>query len=204
MAQTIGYSAKVKEARLALHLTQQELADLIGCSQSSISYIENGVTDVLSIELLQKLSNQLGIELPENTSPVPGPTQVLAYCTNSDCPCGVANVISGRLAIRPALYSVAGGATPVYCKACGTELSTLCKHCLTPLVQGAAFCVGCGNPLVELPSSVQRVDPEKHARTLRNRAAEYRESLSAVETLPTPQWRNNEQNRRRPTIEKRP
>lgn len=53
---------RVAELRRALGVTQVELADLVGRSQSAISQIENGEI-ALSIDLLRSIITQLGGDL---------------------------------------------------------------------------------------------------------------------------------------------
>jgi DNA-binding XRE family transcriptional regulator len=53
---------RIGELRRALEVTQVELAELVGRSQSAISQIENGEI-ALSVDLLQSIVVQLGAEL---------------------------------------------------------------------------------------------------------------------------------------------
>lgn len=54
--------AKFKQARLALDLTQAELASRAGLEQSHISYVERGVKG-LSLDMLRKAAKALGVEV---------------------------------------------------------------------------------------------------------------------------------------------
>jgi len=53
---------RIGELRRALEVTQVELAELVGRSQSAISQIENGEI-ALSVDLLRSIVVQLGAEL---------------------------------------------------------------------------------------------------------------------------------------------
>lgn len=56
----VNLSDKLREMRLKRGLTQQELADKIGVSESYISQIENG--KMVSIKKLDKMAKALGCE----------------------------------------------------------------------------------------------------------------------------------------------
>jgi transcriptional regulator with XRE-family HTH domain len=55
---------KIKAARKAAGLTQQQLAELIGCDQSVISRIEQGRRD-MSVNLLRSIAQALGVPLQD-------------------------------------------------------------------------------------------------------------------------------------------
>lgn len=88
----IGY--RIKKAREHLHITQEQLAEIIGCTTQHISAIERGIklprldtfvcianalhisSDVLLQDCLRYTSNSLGIEFSSAISPLPTDMQL--------------------------------------------------------------------------------------------------------------------------------
>lgn len=58
-------SQRVREARLGLELTQQELATLCGVAVGTISEIERGVTQDVTERVLRQLGTHLGVSVDE-------------------------------------------------------------------------------------------------------------------------------------------
>jgi transcriptional regulator with XRE-family HTH domain len=54
---------RLRVARKALHLTQQELAGSLGMSRATISAIENGTVGEIGVRKLMALGTTLGLEL---------------------------------------------------------------------------------------------------------------------------------------------
>ena len=158
---------RIQAARLALHLTQHELAKSAGCSQSAVSNYENGNARVLSPENLDSICSILGITRhgeDEATDPFSeGAEGVLGYCPQPDCPAGFAILIAGRIIWRPRMCRLAGTNLMAHCVTCGSSLEFGCKKCLTPLVENSSFCV-CGEPLVQWPEGQVIQDREQYAR----------------------------------------
>lgn len=53
----------IKTKRLSLGLTQQELEDISGVTQSMISKLEKGIADNVSIDILRKLAKAMNCAL---------------------------------------------------------------------------------------------------------------------------------------------
>lgn len=179
----------VRQARLAKHLTQAQLAQRVGCTQSAISHFENGDFSALSQETLQKIQTVISPDREAVAS-----SDVLAFCPNPDCSVALTLVNQGSLAIRPAMYRITSKTVAVHCKICGSLLEYGCRSCLTPLVDGALFCVGCGTALVEVPAVLKSPDPEGHAEIMLKRLTAYLGTRAPTEHIPTPIWPNAGQN----------
>lgn len=173
--------------RLAKHLTQSQLAERVGCTQSAISHFENGDFSALSPETVERVQAVISSDGEAAVS------EVLAFCPNPDCAVALTLVNQGNLAIRPAMYRITGTTVAVHCKVCGALLECGCRSCLTPLVDGAVFCVGCGAPLVDVPEALKGSDPEEHAALMLKRLTAYLETRATTERVPTPIWPNANQ-----------
>lgn len=179
----------VRQARLAKHLTQAQLADRVGCTQSAISHFENGDFSALSQETLLKIQ-----AVVSSAHEAVAPSEVLAFCPNPDCSVALTTVNQGTLSIRPVMYRITSKTVAVHCKICGSLLDYGCRSCLTPLVDGASFCVGCGTSLVQVPAALQSTDPEEHAESMLKRVNTYLVTRVSTEAVPTPVWSNGSQN----------
>ncbi len=124
-------------------------------------------------------------------------SELLAFCANPDCPIALTLVNQGNLAIRPAMYRITSKTIAVHCKVCGGVLESGCRTCLTPLVDGAVFCVGCGAALVQVPAALKGSDPEEHAEQMLKRLTAFLETRATTERLPAPIWPNAGPNKRR-------
>jgi transcriptional regulator with XRE-family HTH domain len=58
------FSSNVKKLRRKLELSQEELAEKVGCHVNHIGRIERGQAD-LSLSMLYKIANALGISVKE-------------------------------------------------------------------------------------------------------------------------------------------
>ncbi len=189
------FHERVREARLARHLSQQKLALAvgIGVTQPAISLLERGNMGVLSQDGIERIADYLGLQVasaPSAGASQTGQTDVLAYCANPDCPRAYCSVVSGKLRIRPSMSMVRSGLDTVYCKDCGEPLQSGCLHCMTPLVENAVFCLGCGHPLV-LDSRPMIIDDlVEHAETMNRLRQAYCDAESPVTKAPVPQLHN--------------
>jgi transcriptional regulator with XRE-family HTH domain len=179
---------RVRQARLAQHLSQEKLAALVGCTQSAISHFESGQEHVLSVDTLALVEKALGLSSVATPAPLPGLEtpghETMAFCPNHDCPGALPTVIRERIAFRPAFYLVPHGVAAAYCKMCGALLAHGCPNCCTPLVEAASFCMGCGTPLVGGAATLQPADPEGYAERASQRQARYLAARIPLEKVP--------------------
>lgn len=68
-SQNMSLGMKIKQARLAKGLTQEELGDLLGVQKSAVAKYENGRIINLKHETLQKLTKILNLSLTDLVSP---------------------------------------------------------------------------------------------------------------------------------------
>jgi len=144
---------RIKEARRAAKLSQEELAAEVGCKQSAISMFEKGDGTKLNDDVIAKLSKKFGIEISTSDSaPIPAGARSLAvaphtgFCCNSNCPSNIRYTVEGRVLHRPdrAVADPVGGR---FCAVCGEVLSRRCPNCGAEVHDGA-ICSFCGEPYV--------------------------------------------------------
>ena len=191
-----SFHTAVLNARLRLHLTQQEVAAQIGCKQSAISGFENGKSGALSNEKIEKFAEIVGVPLPSAAENAVAAGEqgaverILAFCPCADCPKGLPAAINGRKVVRPAMVYIDGGLNPSFCKACGSELASGCRECLTELTPGAAFCTGCGLALVRVAPLPPGRDLEEDVARQRVRDEAFRADGPTIETYARPVPKN--------------
>lgn len=64
----MGY--KIKEKRVQLGISQEQLSEMSGVSRSIISGLESGKTTVTTTETLLKISKALGCKVKDNFLPI--------------------------------------------------------------------------------------------------------------------------------------
>jgi transcriptional regulator with XRE-family HTH domain len=172
----------VRRKRHEKHVSQVELAQSVGCSQTAISKIEAGELDALSKEKLTLLCRELGLSFPGSPSEV----LVLSFCGNSDCPLGWREVVNGKLIVLPGMFRLEP-AMNQFCKACGTLLLSACQEikCGAPAQEGAAFCIKCGTALVQIEKHQQSGDLEEYKERMNRRCRLYREESQRIEIIAT-------------------
>lgn len=166
----------LREGRQAADLTQSELAEKAGCSQSAISMFEQGKRDVLAQEKVEEIARILGVDLKSlpadgETPATPGLT--LKYCPVGDCPTQEPYQVLDRLCYRP-LMILAPASDKTHCSECGELLEHRCPNaqCRAP-VRAGSFCRACGAPYVTAASAATEVTEEwmqkraERARALR-------------------------------------
>lgn len=135
--------------RISRRLSQTDLGDSVGISQTAISRIEKGDIASVSPEKLSALLKLLELQR-FSTGGSDMEEDVLACCSNADCPEGFAFINGQKLATRPKYYLIRASETR-FCRACGGALITHCRlpTCGKPLTENAAYCTFCGEPYVE-------------------------------------------------------
>src|SRR5688572_13329442 len=77
-----NFGAKVREIRLAKHLTQEDVAGRVGLQRTTISALENGDGAPPRLDLLMSLARALGVApatlLPPGPPAPPTPWEVVA------------------------------------------------------------------------------------------------------------------------------
>lgn len=147
----------IREARRTKGLTQTQLKNQVGCSQSQISELEQGIHNAVSRDILISIANVLGLNLEEferQESAAVVEACKYAFCTNPACPAARPFVIGGIPRMRPHIVALGGGARN--CEYCGEVLTPRCERpgCGFPVHPGF-YCRGCGKAYIELPSSIQ-------------------------------------------------
>ncbi len=196
MTNSTPFHKIVRAARKAQHLTQGELAEKVGCTQSTISHFETGSSGAASEELIGKLAAYLGVKREEDAPTAleefirekPGS---VAFCPNSDCLAASHFVLNGKQVIRPWFFEIVAGPSLTHCSHCGEGLEVGCPACLTPLVAGASFCSGCGSAMVRPTEKPE--DVEEFVARMQERNAAYMAAQPKVESLPVPRLRNTVQ-----------
>jgi len=149
--------------RLAQHVSQAQLAEVVKCSQGAISRFETGQRSALSEENVRALCGHLKIRFEE--FPLSAPSQKscrVVFCATPTCLHNLPFLLGGRLVVQPHTRSH-DGEEPVFCPGCGACMCDCCPnpHCQSPPCEGAAFCAACGSPLVQLPEELRGLaDPK--------------------------------------------
>ncbi len=172
---TIVLCRQLREARRAKGLTQADLAQRVGCQQSSVSMMEAGRVTALAPETRARIAAELGVPLePEAGEAVVAapPVAGRACCPEPDCPSNVPFVVSGALLFWPRGQAAAGER---HCAACGEVLVHACGKCGAPVIAGAC-CRDCGTAYVSAVA-IQAADLEVWAESRRRQIAEWRALL---------------------------
>lgn len=169
---------KLREARRSKGLTQVQLKNQLGCSQSQISELEQGIPNAVSRDLLERISTLLGVDLLEYHSPeVPTtpPSSNYGFCTNQLCPAARPFIVNGKFPMKPHFILLTSGATN--CEFCGEVIASQCEQegCGFPVHPGF-FCRQCSQPYIETPSSIK---DEKTAEEVARKVDEFRRQFEA-------------------------
>jgi len=175
------FNELVRQRRLELGLTQSELAERAGCSQSAVSMFERGYGDVLSSDRLKVLAEVLDLD-PGQARPPQGETargaqrEVWKFCPAPECPSNAPYAVAGRLCFRPTCRRAPDG-KKTYCRDCGELLESRCPNpeCRSEITPGA-FCPECGTAYVSamFASDAEPIDPSMWATQRRREIAELR------------------------------
>lgn len=160
---TVGAGAKrVREAK---GISQRDLAEAAGLSQSYISKLENSPKDGGSLADLGRIASALDVplvELLEGTSLAnwvgPQGDEFLAFCPNPFCKTNKYfwNHDSGHASVRwesAATYDAVCFEETNFCGDCGRRLVKQCPSCKASLANaGERFCRRCGKRIHEYPT----------------------------------------------------
>ncbi|MBN2448771.1 MAG: helix-turn-helix domain-containing protein [Lentisphaeria bacterium] len=145
---------RVRRARRAAGLSQQELASRAGVQQSAVSTFErHGMgSHALSVESLSRVADVLGLELTGEDAAAAAEISRVAvhFCPLWECPGAFPyDAGSGETAYRPRLIRAVAG-RPLYCPDCGELCLTACPGCGAPVPASVAgaFCPECGTAYV--------------------------------------------------------
>jgi transcriptional regulator with XRE-family HTH domain len=139
-------SETIQTERRGAGLSQSELAERVGSSQSQISRLEKGQSSVVSDSVLRQILEFLEIDvsaLEETTNEMATPL-VLAYCTNGGCVKATPFANGMDLGIRP--HFLEANQLQAHCPYCSAGLGFTCPNpeCNAPLNSGISFCASCG------------------------------------------------------------
>lgn len=155
----------LRRGRLAVGLTQSELADKVGCKQSALSMLERGRFSAVSRETLAKIAAEVGVQLPAEATPPAAAAATLAlpplgfaFCPNPDCLSNLPYFVGPELLLLP--LGPAGEGPR--CAVCGEILVRACPACGAPARRNAGCCADCGAPLVPAPEDAA-ADPRAWA-----------------------------------------
>ncbi len=147
---------QIKMARREAGLSQSILAKEVGCLQSALSMFEQGDGTKLNDEVIAKLCQKFGIELPTASASaapqiavplqVPRAANTHAFCPNPTCPSNIPYVVDGRTLLRPD-FDQADPVGGKFCAVCGEILERACPNCGAPVHKGG-ICSFCGNPYI--------------------------------------------------------
>ena len=151
--------ARIRAARRKAKLSQEIVADEVGCHQSALCMFEQGDGTKLSSEIVGRLAEKFGISLESESkapdseaSPLPidlGFSVGSGFCPNPRCPANHAYKVDGRCFYKPD-RSAADPVGGKFCALCGEALSRKCPTCGAPVHDGG-FCSFCGEPYVASP-----------------------------------------------------
>ena len=144
---------RIRAARKAAKLSQDVVAEEVGCKQPALSMFEQGDGTKISEEAVVKLAKKFGISLDAPSSAGEDAQSVVAssvpaagFCPNPNCPTNHAYLVDGLEYRRPdrAAADPVGGR---FCAMCGEALVKKCPSCGASVHDGAV-CSFCGNPYV--------------------------------------------------------
>ena len=148
---------KIRNARKAAKLSQEDVAAEVGCKQPALSMFEQGDGTKLNDETVVKLARKFGISLESKSDSEPAAERpeiffvapASGYCPNPHCPTNHMYRVDGRDFCKPdrAAADPVGGR---FCAMCGESLVRKCPSCGAPVHEGG-FCSICGDPYVASP-----------------------------------------------------
>jgi len=133
--------------RLVPPMTQRQVADEIGATQSQISDFENNTGNVLSASKIEAYAKLLGSDFQEYLAGHADQRDALAFCNSTLCPSHEALANGKRIYIVPDIFHT----KDTFCRCCGEPLYRTCIECLSPVKPGRN-CAECGAFYVDPPS----------------------------------------------------
>ena len=144
-----------REARRGLGISQSALAKEVGCKQSALSMFESGDGTKLNDEVVAKIAEKFGLELPGAVSHGTAAVSLCVphmgergYCPNPNCPSNKKYEVDGRVFAKPD-RNECDPAHGKFCALCGEVLEKVCPNCGAHLHEGAV-CSFCGEPYVAI------------------------------------------------------
>ncbi len=160
---TSKLATAIQSARKELHLSQRELGAKVGCSQTAVSHVENGDQDAVSEDTLKRICKKLNLDLADfvGVTLTDNPERLL-FCPQATCPKNVPYLVNGKISFQPTVFLLERPDT-VFCPGCGGALSERCNtgECGALVQVGAAFCMDCGAPFVDVPRAFAKHDDPK-------------------------------------------
>lgn len=164
-SQLISQHIAIRKARLDAKLTQAQLAEKIGCKQTSVCQYEQGASQILSREKVEQMAKVLGVDLTAyreggEHEVAHSAGRVLKACFSNKCISNRPYYIGDDIYYMPAMVASHSGEVNTHCDSCPEWLDDCCPNgdCNAPLLQGA-FCRKCGEPYVPpmdpLPDDVE-------------------------------------------------
>jgi len=153
----------ISDIRKSQNLSQAELAEKVGVSQSTISRFEKGDLE-LSLQVLAKIARTLDVTVREIVSQETfyeflgqqDQETFYAFCPNPFCDLNKLDNKDGT----PHVYWKSGSKCAAwqfdeinYCSHCGTDLVKECSSCGRKFEErNTRFCVTCGNQITNRPT----------------------------------------------------
>ncbi len=140
--------SQIKEARLHRHMSQSELARMVGCKQSALSMFEGGRMTALNAQVIGKVCSELGLLAPvkeEFEAPAAVMEKVRTFCPNMQCPSNLPYMIGGDSLMLPRGHMASSDEH--HCAWCGEVLEKACPECGAAVNPGA-FCAHCGHAYI--------------------------------------------------------
>lgn len=148
----IDAARRLKAAREKRGLTQHELAEAAGCSQSQVSAVERARFEQISNERLLRVFDVLGLAPDDLPGLFHQATKVLAYCDQWMCmmntPVEGFGPELGVVTIPRFIWVPEG--SEAHCPSCGHKLICRCKdRACKARVDRSIYCRSCGKPRID-------------------------------------------------------
>ncbi len=145
----------LRDARRKAGMTQASLAKQADCKQSAISMMEQGGTNILARETINRIAEILQVDISayaEEDSAQSAVRIVLKYCPVYDCPSNMPYTVGGRVFFLPEMEKCQTNKIQ-HCQMCGEILEEKCPECGAKVRDGAC-CELCGASFVSMPDGL--------------------------------------------------